>query len=355
MSGKSFPEKKVYFLGAGASNASDFTLPLMKGFFQETNLFSEEYRELCEFIVRNFPQTLRKKINIEDTNLEDIKSEDVNLIDMNLEHVITYLELSIDRFGSFGKRPDGPLFDARKQFSQLVKKRLDYPPKDDRLWCKKFKRILRDLNEHREDTVITLNYDLVVENTLKEIWANGEHPLYETMCHILTEAPVFSLGRLRKDWWNGLYLKLHGSIEWYQCPYDDCPNRPTLEIPDRWRADKPKMCGICGATLEPAIVPPTMSKAFDRWPRLGLVWRLAREELTAATTVVFIGVSFASSDYYLRWLLKSSFLNPNSSKKSVVVVDKCPSVKCKIREMVGIDPTYYPNIDTYISEEIDNR
>lgn len=91
-----------------------------------------------------------------------------------------------------------------------------------------------------------------------------------------------------------------------------------------------------------------MSKSFDRWLKLGLMWRLAREELTAATEVVFIGVSFAPSDYYLRWLIKSSFFESGREKESIKVVDKCPSVKKKIEEMVGIEPTYYSSIQDYI-------
>ena len=57
----------------------------MKGFFQEEDLFSEEYRQLCEFVVKNFPPVLKKEINIEETNLEGIDSKDVNLEDVSLE------------------------------------------------------------------------------------------------------------------------------------------------------------------------------------------------------------------------------------------------------------------------------
>ena len=87
----------------------------------------------------------------------------------------------------------------------------------------------------------------------------------------------------------------------------------------------------------------------------GLLWRLAREELTAATEVVFVGVSFAPSDYYLRWLIKSSFLESDRKKKSIEVVDRCLTVKDKIKEMVDIDPVCYPNIKTYISKQTEQK
>ena len=114
-------------------------------------------------------------------------------------------------------------------------------------------------------------------------------------------------------------------------------------------------CAVCGAESEIAIVPPTMNKSFDRWPKLGLVWRLAREELTKSTKVIFIGVSFAPSDYYLRWLIKSSFLESDGNKEWVKVVDKCPSVKKRIREMVDVEPTHYSSIQEYIDKIIDSK
>lgn len=144
----------------------------------------------------------------------------------------------------------------------------------------------------------------------------------------------------------GLFLKLHGSLDWFRCPNSDCSDYSRMFL--RENKNEPMICGVCGTDLEAAIVPPAMSKSFARWPKLGLLWRLAREELAAATGVVFIGVSFAPSDYYLRWLIKSSFLESDGNKEWVKVVDKCPSVKKKIREMVDVEPTHYSSIQEYI-------
>ena len=114
-------------------------------------------------------------------------------------------------------------------------------------------------------------------------------------------------------------------------------------------------CASCGSFLRPLIVPPTINKAFEDYPRIGVMWTLAHHHLTTANRIVFFGVSFAPSDYYLRWLFKSVFLESDGKKKSIRVVDKCQSVKKKIREMVGMEPTYYPNVDTYVSEEIESK
>lgn len=331
------PEKTVYFLGAGASNDSDFSLPTMQGFFRENEPNLEKFPHLHHFVKKAFP-----KIHTEELNLED---------------VITYLDLSVDRFGSFGIPPVGYLYDARTEFEQYIKKKLDYEDSSDKIWCSKLKRVFQKLN--RTDTVITLNYDLIIENTLnslsKEQEGRDNHPLYDIMVNLLIESTIYDVSILRGNWDDGLYLKLHGSIDWYCCPHRDCRNHPLVEIPEKTKRNSPHFCSVCGSSLKLAIVPPVMNKVFQEYPKLGVMWTLARHEVMACTCIVFIGVSFAPSDYYLRWLIKSSFVNPKSSKKSVVVIDECPSVKEKIKEMVGIEPIYYFSIEEYIEKGLDKK
>lgn len=336
MSEESPPRKIVYFLGAGASNDSGFDLPTMQGFFRLKDIRKVKYSQLKAFIDKNFPKIPLKKINLED--------------------VITNLELSIDRFGSFGRRPESKLLDARKQFDQLVLERLNYLPKGKKFSSEKFECIFQGLTE--QDTIITLNYDLTVKRTLEQMKTSGINSdiaenLLKREHYMLHEAGVEDAASRREGWSNGLYLKLHGSLDWFQCPHRDCPNYSMIVTKNPYYKDDPMPCAVCGAESEIAIVPPIMNKSFDRWPKLGLVWRLAREELTKSTKVIFIGVSFAPSDYYLRWLIKSSFLGTkdqkkNSQEKKIIVVDKCLSVKKKIRGMVDIEPTHYSSIQEYI-------
>jgi hypothetical protein len=49
-----------------------------------------------------------------------------------------------------------------------------------------------------------------------------------------------------------------------------------------------------------------MIKAFDRHPRLAVVWRMAGEALAQAKQIIMIGFSFPMSDYYVRWLFRTS-------------------------------------------------
>ena len=334
-------EKTVYFLGAGASNASDFGLPTMDGFFRKDDLVLENFSEFRRFIDSVFRGIPAGKLNLED--------------------VITYLELSIDAFGSFGKCPDTYLYDAREQFNQYVRMRLVHKPIGGKIWCSKYKKIFRDLKKN--DTIVTLNYDLVTETTLQAIrHENGQkqnHQLYEKMVQLLSPT-IYTSGTLgihvdKRNLESGWYLKLHGSINWYYCPNHDCLGHRIMTVLSMSVGDLPHVCNSCGSPLEMAIVPPTMNKAFGKYPKLGVIWSLARRELTTSTSVVFMGVSFRPSDYYLSWLIKSSFLGVNTKDKSVIVVDKCESVARRIEEMIGVKPIYYNNIDSYISSKAEDK
>lgn len=59
-------QKTVYFLGAGASNGSDFKLPLMKGFFREEDFKDGNYPNLFEFIRKYFQKIPFCKLNLEE-------------------------------------------------------------------------------------------------------------------------------------------------------------------------------------------------------------------------------------------------------------------------------------------------
>jgi hypothetical protein len=105
-------EKTVYFLGAGASKAL-FNLPTMQDFFNDFSV--RDYEALSKFLSQYFFNGLK------DDDLE----HEIKINNLNLEEVITTLELSMDRIGSFGKIPDSYLFDAKLDFDRFVKQRLN--------------------------------------------------------------------------------------------------------------------------------------------------------------------------------------------------------------------------------------
>jgi hypothetical protein len=333
-------DKIVYFLGAGASHASKFKLPCMNGFFRKNDMKSGNYPNLSEFIEKKF-----RKIKFRE---------------LNLEEVITFLELNVDTFGSFGEHPEEYIYEARREFDKYVNQRLNIP---DLKVCNEHMKIIdqRLAGSDSKDSIITLNYDLVVDNILYELSPKQTNQIHlehgcllDRMYSILGKT-VLSHGERGSLYHGyrglGFYLKLHGSIDWLYCPNRACGNHQ-LFFPN-WIGSNDvhnnpgDPCSLCGSPLLNVIVPPTMHKTFEKFPKLGLLWTLAYKELNKADRIVVFGVSFAPSDYYLRWIFKKA-VRERVHKPTIFDIDTNVSVPGEIEKITGIKPIYIQSLDEFM-------
>ncbi|MEE8450111.1 MAG: hypothetical protein V3S39_10805, partial [Thermodesulfobacteriota bacterium] len=194
------PAKTVYFLGAGASNASDFHLPTMKGFFQARKLKNADYENLSGFIKLLLPG--------------------VSPQDVNLEEVITHLALALEGLGA-SWQPDRTLeMKARRELNQYVVERLSI---DEGKKCKLHLKLMEVLSNNDRNSVLTLNYDQVVEHAMADKVPN----LYDRSLRFLSDLAIYPTAMISggifhtqhpDDVGKGLYLKLHGGIDWFYCP-----------------------------------------------------------------------------------------------------------------------------------------
>ncbi|MEE8448121.1 MAG: hypothetical protein V3S39_00670 [Thermodesulfobacteriota bacterium] len=67
------------------------------------------------------------------------------------------------------------------------------------------------------------------------------------------------------------------------------------------------------------LVPPTMKKSFEKFPKLGFIWSLAFRELKDADKIVFFGTSFPKSDYMIRWLVREAMMSRKQAPELVIV------------------------------------
>lgn len=355
--------KTVFVLGAGASKASDFHLPVMRGFLQNLNNHDPTVDQLCYFCERFFPLSY------------DPTRPHISFANLNLEEVFTQLELdemglaSIQGLspGFFVERGDGWPLDrvtVKRQLLDYVRWRLDTGLGDTPVACGKHSDLLQEAlpPEDKPHTILTLNYDLVADQTL---WAaesdDKGRPVLPGKLQRLYELLVpRQLGRavapslLPEEREVGYYLKLHGSLDWLYCPTPGCVNHSAFFPrwlgwldPQNYAGDA---CAHCGTSLEWVIFPPTMKKSFERFPKLGLIWRLAHDELKKAGKIVFFGVSMAESDYYLHWLVRSS-LAWCRPKPEVVVINPCREALQRTQRLTGTEPVHYENIDKYLAEQ----
>ena len=327
-------QKTVYFFGAGASNASEFKLPCMKGFFRKNEFESEDYSNLLKFIQKTFTG--------------------ISFEELNLEEIITSLELSLDTFGSFGEHPEAYMIAAKREFGEYVKKRLHIPSKG----CREHKKILSEAiaASCSQDSIITLNYDLVTDNTLHELWLEGSHKSRPSFLQRmrgmvgetqLIDGVIASIYHEYRE--QGHYLKLHGSVNWVYCPNNMCGNHQLFFVSQSSQDAPGDLCNLCGSPLESVIVPPTMQKTFNQFPKLGLLWSLAFRELNKADRIVVFGVSFAPSDYYLTWLFKKAVIERIDSPV-IFNINLKQSTSKQIEKITGVEPIHSASLDEFLEK-----
>jgi hypothetical protein len=90
-----------------------------------------------------------------------------------------------------------------------------------------------------------------------------------------------------------------------------------------------------------------MRKSFAQFPKLGLLWHLAHRELSTADRIVVFGLSFAPSDYYLRWLFRSAITGRKDKPEIANInIDKGRSAEI-IEEVTGVQPVDCGSVDEY--------
>lgn len=188
-----------------------------------------------------------------------------------------------------------------------------------------------------EDSIITLNYDLVADATLYDLGKDtkGEldprsrlgrsYALLGGVKLVGGERPTL----LREDSNKGFFIKLHGSVDWLYCPNRDCAYH--REFFHNWpgtpgvHAFITDPCILCGRPLALVMIPPALGKSLEGFPKMGALWSLAYRKLAEAGRWLAIGVSLAESDYYLRTMLREArarhknlelaVVNPNSEHR----------------------------------------
>jgi hypothetical protein len=281
----------------------------------------------------------------------------------NLEEVLAFLELSRTRLPIWGLSASAAhCADYNSTYNQVLAymgKRLNIPRGRS---CSLHRRLFQTLNN--SDTILTLNYDLISDQTLLEIEPKEHgHPhqnsrigkleglLQEQNLAGALQPP--SLMRREREW--GFYLKLHGSLDWLYCPTKGCRNFINIfpvsvsSLPDGQEPGKP--CRFCGAAIQTMIIPPVAMKRLEDRGRTAFHWNLALQELRSATDVVVIGLSLAPSDFELRWLLREGLAAPRSGGVRMHLVNPNKSHRRIAMETVrAASPKVieYDTIDKYI-------
>jgi NAD-dependent SIR2 family protein deacetylase len=204
---------------------------------------------------------------------------------------------------------------------------------------------LRLKNAHNDAvSVITTNWDIMLDNQINSIIQEGNilngkesRGVLDYCCYISSlaehdhsiESGLFVLGQ---GGYNVKVIKLHGSLNWLQCPR--C-NRLYVKLYKKWNGgyvfDK-KYCYHCkknyseddndSILLNTSMVMPTFLKDLNNL-QIKLSWMNAANELSEAEKVVFLGYSLSEADFEFKQLL-SRMIRKDAVIDSVLIQDDNP-------------------------------
>jgi hypothetical protein len=212
------------------------------------------------------------------------------------------------------------------------------------------KAFLRKLSP--DDTLISLNYDLIVDNGIHTLdpWHIAVNYGFEPRDAISGDAGRMGYFSDDRPLFETVLYKLHGSLNWLYCP--QCDRIDVTEglkgvlyafHPPEHNPDLDyRTCPVCEARYEPVIVTPTFLKTYGN-PFLEKIWRAAEDRLQHADRVVFAGYSLPDADMILRSMFKRAIFTNNRVNGrpcQIEVVDYAP-------EYVGPDGSINPDADSH--------
>jgi hypothetical protein len=179
------------------------------------------------------------------------------------------------------------------------------------------------------DTIITLNYDLFLDRALLERLGDPVTPAF-AVGYGSTFIGVRTCNEHPYETWNGfrgwhtsastgdddavVVLKLHGGIDWLQCPSchrvsctpvtpGSCRAIRQMLIEDKRLSDCQPCCSRYDPrALEPCLVAPEPRKQIAT-PSLSDIWDFAQRRLENASELIFIGCALGSADNHVRKLI----------------------------------------------------
>lgn len=187
-----------------------------------------------------------------------------------------------------------------------------------RQYCKHHWEVLGSLKP--DDSIISFNWDTIADETLARLGITQ----YKNYLAIMAEDKI----HLRKYYDKGLFLKLHGSLNWVTCQNKSCKDYGKPRIPLKKNGELPLLvssdfdrCPICkGKEIKTFIIPPVSNKFIDKDSFMRKLWMIAEDKILRAKRIIFVGYSFPRTDFYTEWLFRQiHFLTGN--KPDIIVVN----------------------------------
>ncbi len=328
------PPKTVYILGAGFSQPA--CVPLQKEIIGEIlKLRDENFGEKDELIklyLHELESFLENELFIKRADFGNIALEDI----------FTPIDRCIIDGISFRSHDSKDLVELREKIYSLIiiaiinklessrtSSQSSYIEDFAKYLVTQMKPRMKD-KDHDPVSVISTNWDILLDNFIKSaikqganigVIDDGVDGVVDYCCYISslpqedkTEDGTIKPGlwALGKGGYNVKLLKLHGSMNWLNCPKCQRLFVAFHEKIAEYGIYKDKQCHHCAknfkeenadsSTLRSDLIMPTFLKDLTNF-QIKLIWQNAGVELSEASKIVFIGYSLPQADYELRQLL----------------------------------------------------
>jgi hypothetical protein len=320
-------DKTLYILGAGFSieAGAPSQEKLMGKIFQ---IHSDTPSVFEMDAIKKFKIFLTETLNIPEAFYHNIPLEDIfTPIDRALLDNTAFRNLSIIE-----------LKEIRNIIYYLISKTLDVLLRNsEKEYIDNFAKYIveecsvRANNKYREYdniSILSTNWDILLDNSIKSfIESNSElKGVVDYCCYISSynkddETIKPGLEILGAGGFNVKLLKLHGSLNWLQCPrcqrlYVDFHKKISVDIHSNCRHCNKNFGHKNSHKLTSNLIMPTFLKDLSN-PQYKLIWQNAGIELSEAKKIVFIGYSLPYADFEMRQLL-SRMVRDNAK---IIVVD----------------------------------
>lgn len=326
--------KTVFILGAGFS--MDAGAPSQAGIIEAIynldGVFPKRTQIKIDRWIKQFDHFLRNCLMVDDGEKKYY----------TLEDIYTPIDRSIADSTSFKSYTPQQLLELRDYFNRLiilaVRNEIEKSTKSKANIRKFAEYIVREskirLDDEKKDgvAVITTNWDIMLDNIMFGIISDEPRPknlkfsgVIDYCCYISSldehdhriKPGLYAIGKGR---YNVKILKLHGSLNWLQCP--KC-QRLYVKFYKRWNGGyvfNKKYCRHCernykeinqpSSKLVTNLIMPTFLKNLNNVQHK-LIWQNAGIELSEASKIVFIGYSLPQADFEFKQLL-SRMIRPDA-------------------------------------------
>lgn len=306
--------KTIYFLGSGFSKAAG---GLVQNEIIKT-ILDEGFTQGKERLIKakkNFIGFIKDELHIPEDKYCCVRLEDI----------FTPIDGCISNGYSFGRYSPKELEELREEFNALMGEALDYSFQKKKANCdyiNEFADYINNVAKKRvEDdvdrvSVITTNWDIMFDQALKRS-IDKSHPdklsVVDYCCYVSSwvakdETVKPGLLALGNGGYNIKLLKLHGSMNWFQCPL--C-QRMYVHFGEDIEMMKAEYCRHCkknykmqnsnSIKLQSNLLLPTYLKNLSNI-QIKVVWQNAAIEFSEASKIVFIGYSLPDADFEIRQL-----------------------------------------------------